>query len=535
MWRNLSIGGKLAAGFGAVVAAAVVLGLIAWSEIRSIDNGWIEFESVTLKKRDAVGHGLVGLGDGIHYFKDYVLRGGDYEKKFAVEMDVIARSVADYRSAGRISADEEKPLAAIDAGVRDYRAAMAEAVKARAAGLDSNAIDRSIKGADKPLNDALKQLLSINDAGTAAASAEFKRVVGAAAFWLGVTCAAIVVLAAFISFTVTRGIVRPLRHAAAMADRIAAGDLGSDGHTSGESNDEIGKLLASLRRMREELAHTVQAIVADSRRINSSADALSASAQQVAASTSSQSQSTASAAAAVEQLTVSIDHVGGNADDASTRAVEAGKLADSGNSDVDGATRHIGEVVASVDATAKDIQALSAQVQRIGSIATVIKEVADQTNLLALNAAIEAARAGEQGRGFAVVADEVRKLAERTTQSVREISSTIDAIRVGAEAAVVGMEKSRDVVSGVADAAGSAASSMLGICIATEQVRQSIGEISGALREQRTASTELARNVESIAQMSEENSAAVDQVAATARALAGVSSSLAGTVARFRL
>ncbi len=535
MWANLRIGRKLGVGFGAVVLSAVFLGLIAWAEVKAIDSGWTSFESVTLKKREAVGDGLVGLSDGIHHFKNYVLRAGDYDQKFEGDMVAIGKSVSAYRQAGSLGADEEKLLADIERGAQAYRNAMAEAVKAHAAGQGPGDIDRSIKGADKPVNDALRQLLVINFESTRAASAEFKHIVASAAVWLAAVCAAIVVLAAVIAIKVTRDIVRPLQAAVAVADRVATGDLTGHGLPADESTDEIGRLLASLRRMREELAQTIQAVIAGARLVSDSADQLSASAHQVAASTESQSQSTASAAAAVEQLTVSIDHVGSNADDASRRAVEAGKIAASGGGEVNAATRHIGNVAVSVDNTAKDIQALSEQVQRIGSIATVIREVADQTNLLALNAAIEAARAGEQGRGFAVVADEVRKLAERTTNSVQEITSMIRAIQAGADSAMISMQTSRDVVAEVVSTAGTAAASMTGICSTTDSVRESIGEISAALREQRSASTELARSVESIAQMSEENAAAVNQVAQTAQNLVTVSANLTGSVSRFRV
>ncbi len=344
-----------------------------------------------------------------------------------------------------------------------------------------------------------------------------------------------IVVVGVLGLQIRSALMARLNEANRMAAGIAAGDLSARNTPSQIGSDEAGQLIQAMEKMRQDLAGVVSHISSCSDRLAHSAGELSTTAQQVSGSTQSQSSSTAASAAALEQLTVSIDHVGESADDASQRADEAGNLAIESGKGVDTAAAQIHQVADSIDQTAQQIQLLSEHVHQIGNITTVIRDVADQTNLLALNAAIEAARAGEQGRGFAVVADEVRKLAERTTLSVQEISSVISTIQGSVATTVDSMQANCQLVAGVVTSAQQASSSMHGIREATETVRDAIAGISEAMREQRSASTELSRNVEGIAQMSEENTSAVASVASTANTLVGVSGELKSAVARFRL
>ena len=318
--------------------------------------------------------------------------------------------------------------------------------------------------------------------------------------------------------------------ASAVTRRIAAGDLATPVAHSGNSDS----LLANICTMQDTLRKMISTIINNAEEIAGAADKLLAASEQVADRARQQSDAAASMAASVEEMSVSIDQVRDNAQEAHGISREASSISSEGASVIHGAATEMRKISEAVQSSADIVEDLGRQSDQITSIVNTIKEIADQTNLLALNAAIEAARAGEQGRGFAVVADEVRKLAERTGLSTKEIAGMVTKIQSGTKSAVGSMQAGVTQVSNGVQLANQAGDSINRIRDGAERVTNVVNDISDAIKEQSAAGTQIAHQLETIAQMSEESAIAVKHTAEAARHLQTLSVSLHQAVEQFR-
>ncbi len=314
------------------------------------------------------------------------------------------------------------------------------------------------------------------------------------------------------------------------AERIGAGDLAS------AIPQQAGMpLLDAMEQMRARLARTVSLLVTESASAQRVADTMVANAEQVIASTGQQSEATQRMASAVQQLTASIQQIAQNAEEASQRVRRGGQSADEGVAVMHTPADEIRVTGASIHEVESGMQRIGAQFESVKSIVALIKEIADQTNLLALNAAIEAARAGEQGRGFAVVADEVRKLAERTRNATEDIARTVDAMQASKDQALNSVASTVATAQRGVDRVGEVSQSIAAVSADIEAMMAIIVGISDSMKEQSQAATEIAAGVEQVAALADSTAVMAAEDRATAAQLNVMAQSLVDAGSQFRV
>ena len=320
-------------------------------------------------------------------------------------------------------------------------------------------------------------------------------------------------------------------YAAAMAKAIASGDLSQTITRTGAP----GSLMESIQLMQTSLHGIIETIQQNANNVGEASSSLSRQMEQINIASKQSSDAVSSTAAAIEEMAVSVDHISQSAKETEANATITNQLAGQGEKLVNTASDEIQRAARHVDEASGLIGGLVDRSREIGGIARVIKDIADQTNLLALNAAIEAARAGEQGRGFAVVADEVRKLAERTSQATDQITGMINAINVDTSNVVEGMQSVSPQVALGVETIGKAGDALRQISEASAVARSNISEVASATSEQSQASSSVARNVEQISSMIDASVNSVQEANINVRMLEKLADELRQSVSRFRV
>ncbi|WP_420094441.1 methyl-accepting chemotaxis protein [Pseudomonas cichorii] len=293
--------------------------------------------------------------------------------------------------------------------------------------------------------------------------------------------------------------------------------------------------MLAMQQMGEGLSRIVSGLQSGIEQLSSSAQSLSSVTEQTNLEVGSQKEETEQVATAMNQMTATVHDVARNAEEAALAAQTADEKVDGGQTVVRQSMQRIEQLAGSSQSASQSIQNLSAEIQNIGQILNVIKSVAEQTNLLALNAAIEAARAGEQGRGFAVVADEVRALAKRTQQSTQEIENLVFRLQSGAQASVEQIQSSGELVKLAVSDVLQTESALGAIAEAVSMIQQMNQQIAAAAEQQSSVAEEINRSVTSIRASADHSALAMQDNAASSLELASLGVELKGMVGHFRL
>lgn len=335
------------------------------------------------------------------------------------------------------------------------------------------------------------------------------------------------------AWAITRQIIVPLRHTLTVVDRVADGDLSQ--HVNVERSDELGQLQRSMQRMTHNLRELIGGIGDGVTQIASAAEQLSAVTEQTSAGVNNQKVETDQVATAMNEMAATVQEVARNAEEASEAAVMADQQAREGDRVVGEAIAQIERLATEVEHSSEAMNQLKTESDKIGSVLDVIKAVAQQTNLLALNAAIEAARAGEAGRGFAVVADEVRSLAQRTQHSTEEIEALIASLQHGTQQAANVMDSSRGLTESSVELTRRAGTSLETITRTVSSIQSMNQQIAAAAEQQSAVAEEINRSVMNVRDVSDQTSAASEETAASSVELARLGTHLQTLVGKFRL
>ena len=392
-------------------------------------------------------------------------------------------------------------------------------------------INSRIKEGTDQMGEQLNKLIAINAADAKQADEDAGQSYEGAITGVVAVSVVAALLTVLLAWLLTRSIVTPLRKAVEVAETIAAGNLSKTIEDDGK--DEPARLLSALSTMQASLRQTIQHIAGSATQLASAAEELSAVTEEASRGLQQQNNEIDQAATAVNEMTAAVEEVARNAVSTSEASGQSNQAAREGRDRVMETVGAIQTMTQDVQNTSAMIEGLAAQGRDIGKVLDVIRAIAEQTNLLALNAAIEAARAGEAGRGFAVVADEVRALAHRTAQSTQEIEKMVAGIQNGTGEAVQSMQQSNQRSQTTLEMARAAGASLEQITASISLINERNLVIASASEEQAQVSREVDRNLVNIRDLATQSAAGANQTSAASHELSRLAVDLNGMVARF--
>jgi methyl-accepting chemotaxis protein len=536
--RNLKIAPRAFLGFAFIALLVIVLGVFAANRMSIIRQASVDMESNQLPSVGFLGvmtENVLRLR--ILSFRVLVNREPaslqEAETRIGILVDKVKQAQAAY---GALPAgDEEAALfKTFSATLDKYLQAVREMMElSRQNKLDEmlNLINTRIKDGTDQMGEQLNKLIAINKAGAAAADAQAKEQFAFATNGIILVSAVAALMTVLLAWLLTRSIVTPLNRAVLAAETIASGNLSKVIEVDG--NDEPARLLGALATMQTNLRKTIEQIAGSATQLGAAAEELSTVTQEASRGLQQQNNEIEQAATAVNEMTAAVEEVARNAVSTSEASNQSTQAAREGRDRVVETVDAIQTMTHDVQNTALMIEGLATQGRDIGKVLDVIRAIAEQTNLLALNAAIEAARAGEAGRGFAVVADEVRALAHRTAQSTQEIEKMVAGIQNGTGEAVSSMQQSNQRTQSTLEMARAAGVALEQITSSIQLINERNLVIASASEEQAQVSREVDRNLVNIRDLATQSAAGANQTSAATHELSRLAVDLNAMVARF--
>ena len=539
-FSNLRISGKIIAVVMAVLMLTVFLGVFSVLQLAKVNGSTEEIATNWLPSVQAVD----SMDSAISEFRRFELqhllssskdeRDG-YEKKMADSEKRLEQVDADYQKL--ISSPEEKKMyEGFRAAWKSYLEVVKQVIAASVLDHHQEALALN-RGDGKKYFDAaigaLEQDRALNKKGSDTAYATARSVyLHSRVMVIGLIIAAFLV-GTLLALLVARVISRAMQKGVAVAEKLAQGDLSVSIEVV--TRDETGQLMAAMKTMTGNLRSMISQVAGTASRVASAASQLDSASERIATGAEEVAAQSGTVATAGEEMSATSSDIARNCQFAAEGAQRASQSAQNGARVVENTVAVMGQIAQKVQATARTVESLGARSDQIGEIIGTIEDIADQTNLLALNAAIEAARAGEQGRGFAVVADEVRALAERTTRATREIGEMIKAIQGETRGAVSAMQEGvEQVETGTVEAAKSG-TALREILEQVNDVAMQVSQIATAAEEQTATTGEISSNMNQITEVVQMTSQEAHESARAASQLNGHAEELQRLVRQFKI